>query len=189
MHLIVGLGNIGEEYKYTRHNVGFMVVDAFAKEWRIPLRTVKFSALFGIGELSKGEKTEKVIIAKPLTFMNLSGRAVKPLKDAFVIPSENIIVIHDDIDLPIGSIRIKTDGNDAGHKGIRSIYSLVEKNIIRVRMGIGRPYEKSQVVNYVLSTFGKDEVSLLKETIKNAVKSIETIIFSGLEEAQRNFNR
>lgn len=189
MFLIVGLGNIGEEYEKTRHNVGFMTIDALSKAWKIKLKTVKFSSVFGKGEVSFENKKEIVIIAKPLTFMNLSGRAVKPMSESFSIPVSNIIVVHDDLDLPIGSIRIRKDGGDAGHKGIKSIYELMDKNIIRIRLGIGRPEDKNQVVDFVLSKFTKDEEAVIKETIKDTIVAIETIINKGLEEAQRNFNK
>lgn len=189
MYLIVGLGNIGEEYEKTRHNVGFMTIDALSKAWKIRLKAVKFSAVFGKGEISFENKKENVIIAKPLTFMNLSGRAVKPLSEYFSIPAGHIIVVHDDLDLPIGSIRIRKDGGDAGHKGIKSIYELMDKNIIRLRLGIGRPEDKNQVVDFVLSKFTKEEEPIINEIIKNTVMAIETIINKGLEEAQRIFNK
>lgn len=189
MYLIAGLGNIGPEFDETRHNAGFMAIDAIAKSWRIKLKTVKHSAVFGTGEISFEDKKEKVILAKPLTFMNISGRAIKPLCDSFSIPVDRLIVVHDDIDLPVGSLRIRRNGNHAGHKGIRSIYELVDKNFIRIRIGIGRPLEKSEVVDFVLARFSKEEEKIIKEILNDTIHAIETIIFKGLEEAQRKFNR
>jgi len=189
MYVIFGLGNIGEEYKNTRHNVGFMVIDYLSKKWGIALKKAKYSTFFGKGEVSFEEKTEEVVLAKPLTFMNLSGRAVKPLSKYFMVPPSNIIILHDDIDLHLGNIRVKMGGSDAGHKGIHSISSLMGPGFIRVRIGIGRPENKEQVVDYVLSTFDNDEKSLIADSIKRATKAVETIVFKGLNEAQRQLNR
>ena len=190
MHLIFGLGNIGKEYKNTRHNAGFMVIDYLSKKWNITIKKVKHLALFGKGEISFEGIKEDIILAKPLTYMNLSGRAVKPFSEYFMIPVSHIIIVHDDIDLRLGNIKIKTGGSDAGHKGIRSIINLVNPDFIRVRVGIGRPENSGQVVaDYVLSTFDEDEKALITESIKRASEAIETTIFKGLDEAQRQFNR
>jgi len=189
MHLIFGLGNIGEEYKNTRHNVGFMVIDYLSKKWNITLKKVKYFALFGKGEISFEKIKEGVILTKPLTYMNLSGRAVKPFSEYFMIPASHIIIVHDDIDLRLGNIRIKTGGSDAGHKGIRSIINLINPDFVRVRIGIGRPEDRKQVTDYVLSTFYEDEKTLITDSIERASEAIETIIFKGLNEAQRQFNK
>jgi len=189
MYLIVGLGNIGEEYKETRHNVGFMVIDALSKEWGIKINFAKYNAFFGKGNITLDGKSFEVILAKPLTYMNLSGRAVKQLLDGFLVLPSHTIIIHDDLDLPLGSIRIKLGGSDAGHKGVKSIKELVSEPTIRVRIGIGRPQNKSEVVDFVLSPFTREEKEVLKETIKTSIKAIETIIAKGLEAAQREFNK
>lgn len=190
MYLIVGLGNIGEEFEGTRHNVGFMAIDVLSKIYKIKLKQVKHSSIFGKGEVTfSDKKKENIILAKPLTFMNLSGRAVKPLCEYFSIPQDHLIVIQDDIDLPIGSIRIRKDGNHAGHKGIRSIYEIMDSNFIRIRIGIGRPEDKSKVVDFVLSRFNKTEDEVIREVLKDTAKAIDVIIESSLEEAQRRFNR
>jgi PTH1 family peptidyl-tRNA hydrolase len=189
MNIIFGLGNIGEEYKNTRHNVGFMVIDSLAKKWGIPMKKVKYSALFGKGEVSVEDKNESIVLAKPLTYMNLSGKAVKPLSEFFMIPTSHIIVVHDDIDLMLGNIRIKQGGGDAGHKGIRSISNLIGPGYIRVRVGIGKPEEKNEVIDYVTSIFKKEEKSFINEAIKRASEAIEIIIFQGLRKAQGQFNQ
>ncbi|BAL81445.1 aminoacyl-tRNA hydrolase [Caldisericum exile] len=189
MHLIIGLGNIGKEYENTRHNVGFMVIDELSKAWKIKVNFAKFNALYGKGTVNISGNEYNIILAKPLTYMNLSGRAVKQLMDGFLVPSTHIIVIHDDLDLPLGTLRIKVGGSDAGHKGVRSIKELVEDPIIRVRIGIGRPINKEEVVNYVLEEFGKDEKFAILDVIKRSVKAIETIISKGVEVAQREFNQ
>jgi PTH1 family peptidyl-tRNA hydrolase len=186
--MIIGLGNIGEEYKNTRHNVGFMVIDCLIMKWNISLKKAKYSALLGKGKISSERKEEEVVIAKPLTFMNLSGRAVKPLSDYFMVPASNIIVVHDDIDLKLGKIKIKIGGSDAGHKGISSIAGLIGPDFIRIRIGIGRPNSKREVPDYVLATFDNDEKPLIADSIKRVADAIETIIFNGLSEAQRKFN-
>jgi len=189
MNLIVGLGNIGKEYEGTRHNVGFMVIDELAKVWGLKVNIAKFNALIGRGIAKIDGREFNVILAKPLTYMNLSGRAVKQLMDGFLVLPSNTIVIHDDLDLPLGTIRIKIGGSDAGHKGVRSIKEVVEDPVIRVRIGIGRPERKEDVVSFVLEEFTFDEKPVIKEAIKNAVKAIETIIKDGVPEAQRQFNR
>lgn len=189
MYLIVGLGNIGLNYKDTRHNIGFMVIDALAKKWRIPLKKVKYFTLFGQGVVEGKDMREDIVLAKPLTYMNLSGRAVKPLMEHFMLPPSHLIVVHDDLDLPTGSIRIKFAGGDAGHKGIRSILSMLDEDFIKVRIGIGKPDTKGKTIDHVLSRFDREEEQFIKEAINKATNAIETIIFKGLSEAQNSFNR
>jgi PTH1 family peptidyl-tRNA hydrolase len=188
MFLIVGLGNVGNESEGTRHNAGFVVVDELSRRWRIPLRTIKFQSYFGKGAIKRFGKEEHIVLAKPLTYMNLSGRAVKPLKEAFELPGDNIIIIHDDLDLPLGKIRIKRNGGDGGHKGLYSIISMTGPSFIRVRVGIGRPENKDNVVDYVLSKFRKNELPLFEESVIDASDAVEQIIFFGLEKAQNIFN-
>ncbi|MGB9695004.1 MAG: aminoacyl-tRNA hydrolase [Caldisericaceae bacterium] len=189
MFLIIGLGNIGKDYELTRHNIGFMVVDLLAKKWGVRLKTMKHSAIFGKGLATYGGFEEEVVLAKPLTYMNSSGRAVKPLADAFSVMPNHIIVIHDDVDLALGRMKVKVRGSSAGHKGVSSIMELVSDDFVRIRIGIGRPQEKKDVPDYVLSPFASQEFPIVKEMISLACDSVETIIFKGVEEASRNFNR
>jgi PTH1 family peptidyl-tRNA hydrolase len=188
MYLIVGLGNIGKEYANTRHNVGFMVIDELSKLWKLKVNFAKNNALIGRGSITIDAETYNVILAKPLTYMNLSGRAVKQLMSDFLVPPSHIIVVHDDLDLPLGKIRIRVGGNDAGHKGVRSIKELIEEPIIRVRIGIGRPDDKSDVIDFVLSPFSEEEKPAINQAIKDAAKAVETIVSKGVEIAQREFN-
>lgn len=148
MKMIVGLGNIGPQYDRTRHNTGFMVVEQFAQAHGINIKTRKMNAKYGSGFINN----EKVIVVEPTTFMNDSGIAVKPLMDYFDIPVENIAIVHDDMDLPVGKIRVKDKGSAGGHNGIKSIiYNLGTENFTRVRVGTGHPDKANSVVNYVLA--------------------------------------
>lgn len=167
MHVIVGLGNPGEKYKNTRHNLGSKVIDEL-----------------GLLDL-KG-----VALEKPKTFMNLSGKAVKPLIEKYKIKTDNLIVIHDDIDLPLGEIRIVQNRGSAGHKGVESIIeTLGTKNFIRVRIGIlpesGKPKKPE---NFVLQKFNKAEEKIVKEVIKKTTEAIGILLKEGLEKAMTKYN-
>ncbi len=188
MFLIVGLGNVGDEYTNTRHNAGFMVVDILANRWKIIPKKIKYQSFYNKGVVKRDSKVETVVIAKPLTYMNLSGRAVKPLQYAFEVPTDHIIVIHDDLDLSVGTVRIKKGGGDGGHKGLRSIISLIGPSFIRVRIGIGRPESKEDVIDYVLSPFKKSEVDIVNESLVRAADAVEDVIFLGVEKAQSIYN-
>jgi PTH1 family peptidyl-tRNA hydrolase len=189
MFLIIGLGNIGKDYEHTRHNVGFMVLDSLAKKWRIQLKTMKHSALYGRGVATNSEMSEGIVLAKPLTYMNLSGRAVKPLANAFSVLPNHIIVIHDDVDLILGRMKVKVGGSSAGHKGVDSIIDLLSDAFVRIRIGIGRPQDKKDIPDFVLSPFTSSELPIIGNMIKLASEAAETIIFKGVEEASRTFNR
>lgn len=176
MFLIAGLGNPGTKYKNNRHNIGFMVIDEITKN---------LSTLSNITKSNfKAEvlKNQTEIYVKPQTFMNLSGESIYAIKDYFKVELNHIIVIHDDLDLPFGAIRFKLGGGHGGHNGLRSIDShLSSQNYIRIRIGIGKPADKSQVANFVLDDFSKDESSKLKDIINHAILSIEEIKKSPLE--------
>ena len=166
--LIVGLGNPGKKYELNRHNVGFLAVDYLIDTFNAYKISSKFK-----GELFKGNE---FLFLKPATFMNLSGESVKLVKDFYKIPNENIIVIHDDIDLKLGALRFKRGGSSAGHNGLKSIDKLIGNDYYRVRVGVGRPEKKEEVVNYVLSDFNENELECIKknfEIIKKAVSDIE----------------
>ncbi len=173
MKLLVGLGNPGPRYYGTRHNVGFLVIDALAAAHRIALRKRTSTAQYGEGTIG----VHRVVLAKPLTYMNLSGQAVAALSVYFSILPRDLIVIHDDLDLVLGRLRLKTKGGDAGHYGVRSIIEhLGTGEFTRIRVGIGRPVRKEEVVPYVLSPFAPDELPLVEEVVQTAVKRAEDLL-------------
>ena len=189
MHLIIGLGNPGRKYQETRHNIGFQVVDEFLKENNFP--RFKFAKKFN-AEISEGILGgEKILLAKPQTFMNLSGKSVKPLIDFYKITPPGRVAIHDDIDILLGEIRIAKNRGAAGHKGIESIIKESKnKNFIRFRIGIcpktGKPKNPE---NFVLQKFNKEEKEIIKEVIKKTAKAIEYFLKEGLEKAMNKFNK
>lgn len=185
MKLIVGLGNPGNEYSRTRHNIGFMVADRVAELNRIVLNQSKFKAIIGKGEIG----SEETIIAKPQTYMNRSGEAVSSLLSFFKLNPSDCIVICDDLELPPGKIRVRGKGGHGGHNGLRSIIELTgSQEFVRVRVGIGRPADTSLVSGYVLSPFSKDEKPVIEDVIDRASRAVETIISDGVESAMNKFN-
>lgn len=183
--LIVGLGNPGLAYRHNRHNVGFMVADALADKLGIPLKRVKFKAQIGNGKLVD----IPVIIAKPLTFMNNSGEAVAPLVRYFKVPLERLLVIHDDMDLPLGTLRMRPSGGSAGHNGMLSIFDKLGTNVIpRLRVGIGRPPGRMDPADYVLQDFPRSEEELLSMVIAQACEAALAFITTGLEKAMNTYN-
>lgn len=183
--LIVGLGNPGLAYRHNRHNVGFMVADALADKLEIPLKRVKFKAQIGNGKL----EDIPIIIAKPLTFMNNSGEAVAPLVRYFKVPLERLLVIHDDMDLPLGTLRMRPSGGSAGHNGMLSIFDKLGTNAIpRLRVGIGRPPGRMDPADYVLQDFPRSEEELLSMVIAQACEAVLAFITTGLEKAMNTYN-
>ena len=177
-HLIIGLGNPGKRYEQTRHNIGFMTLDALAAQLEIDLKQKSFNALWGKGALAG----KNVLLAQPQTFMNLSGTAVRQLQSFFKTDISNLIVIHDDLDLPFGSIRLKAGGGTAGHKGLASIESnLGSSEFMRVRLGIGKPVDKSRIEGYVLEPFRKEEQTVLPEILQRAADASAEIVLNGLQ--------
>ncbi len=173
MKLIVGLGNPGSRYHATRHNMGFLVVDALGAAHHILLRRHLSTAAYGEGVIG----AHQVVFAKPLTYMNASGKAVASLCAYFSIPANDVIVIHDDLDLALSRVKLKTKGGDAGHYGVRSIIAcLGTGEFTRIRVGIGRPASKDEVVAFVLSPFTPDELPQVDEAICNAVEAIESML-------------
>ena len=162
--LLVGLGNPGKKYEKTRHNVGFMVIDELIKE----LNATNSSSSF------KGElyKSGNILLLKPTTYMNLSGESVVLVKNFYKIDLDDIVVIHDDLDLPFGAIRFKKGGGNGGHNGLKSLDTLIGKDYIRVRIGIGKPQNKSEVANYVLSNFSNNEEKYLEQIISHTIKAV-----------------
>ncbi len=185
MFLIVGLGNPGREYEETRHNAGSMLVDRLAVAYNFKFQKCGHSYL-GRAVVSGFDAA----IAKPRTYMNLSGRAVAELKELLAVPVEKIIVAYDDCDLLLGRIRIKQGGGSGGHKGVASIVNALEDSgFLRIRLGIGRPVsEREGLKDYVLEPFDDDEADALDEMLKSGVAAIETIITDGVATAMNRFN-
>ena len=173
MKLIVGLGNPGSEHLNNRHNVGFMALDNLSRHYKFEAWRSKLDGMFATTSFG----SEKFILVKPQTFMNLSGICVAKFKKFFKITVDNIFVIYDDIDLGFGEVRIKQGGGDAGHKGVRSISQhLQTKDFNRIRLGIGRPNRKDEVSHFVLSNFSKTERDKVMGLIQNLCKDFEKII-------------
>lgn len=187
MYLIAGLGNPGPEYRRTRHNVGFMVADDIASAWDIQFRKrdVLPNVLFGRGRISG----QNVLLAKPTAFMNRSGPPVAGLLKYFDIPCEDMIVVHDDIDLALGRIKIKEKGGHGGHKGVRSmIDALGSEDFIRLRIGVGRSEFGAPVTDHVLGKFGFEELKIFEQIREKARGALETILCHGAKEGMNRFN-
>lgn len=185
MYLIVGLGNPEKEYANTRHNMGFNVIDILSKKLNIKLDKLKFKALYGQGKLND----EKVLLVKPQTYMNLSGEAIIAIKNFYKISNENTVVIYDDIDLPIGEIRIKKHGSSGTHNGMKSvIQNLGTEEFPRIRIGIGKPEEKENLINYVIKKMPKEEKEKLDKSIETASEGTIKIIEKGIDIAMNEFN-
>ncbi len=183
--LIVGLGNPGREYRENRHNVGFMLLDRLAAK----LET-RFSRLQSRALVAKATYNErKIVLAKPQTFMNLSGQAVQGLMRFYKLPLANLLVAHDDLDLPPGTIRIRPDGGSAGQKGMGSILERFGTDeFARIRLGIGRPPGQMQAPDYVLQDFSPADRSVISATLDRAVEAALTFVTDGLDTAMNRFN-
>lgn len=183
--LVACLGNPGREYKQTRHNIGFMVAEKLAADVSIRMGKVQANAILGIGPVG----STRVVIAKPQTFMNLSGKSVKSLLQYYKIPLENLIVIHDDLDLPFGTLRIRQQGGPGGQKGIKSIIELLgTQDFNRIRMGIDRPPGRMDPADYVLQRFSPREETQLPEFINSASLAVQSILKEGIDRAMNQFN-
>ena len=182
--LLVGLGNPGPKYETTRHNIGFMAVDRVSDRHRISLTQQKFHGRYGSGRVGDA----KVSLLEPQTFMNLSGKAVAEAARFFRIEPDHIVVLHDEIDLDFGTVRVKIGGGHGGHNGLRDIIDKIgSKEFIRLRLGVGRPTH-GDVTNWVLSPFAKDETTTLDEMLHVAADATEVIVKDGPEAAQNEFN-
>lgn len=185
MYLIVGLGNPGKEYELTRHNLGFRVIDALAKELNVDVTRSNCNALIGNGQV----EVTKVILAKPQTFMNLSGDSVKELMNWYKIELDHLLLINDDLDLDPGKIRIKEKGNSAGHKGVESVINRIgTSNFVRIRIGIGRETLGGDNSKYVLEKPRPDQLEALDSSISAAADAVKSIIKNGVEQAMNEFN-
>lgn len=180
MYLISGLGNPGDKYANTRHNIGFLVIEEITKNLLTTnINNPNFQA--------KVQKYLTNLYVRPQTFMNLSGDSILSIVDYYDIPNENIIIIHDDLDLPFGTVKFKIGGGHGGHNGLRSIDSQIGKDYIRIRVGIGKPENKVDVANYVLSNFSKEQVIELGDIIAHVIKSIDALKKLSLEEVKSTF--
>lgn len=186
MYLIVGLGNPGRDYVGTRHNIGFEVIDVISSKYDININKEKFRAIYGEGRIGG----ERVILAKPQTFMNLSGESVREIMSWYKIAPENLIVIYDDISLEVGTLRIRPKGSAGGHNGVKNIiYQLNTDVFPRIKIGIGAPKTREyELVDYVLGKFQKEEVDILIKAAIKTAEAVETIIKSGTELAMSKFN-
>jgi len=184
-YIIVGLGNPGREYQHNRHNVGFMVVDQLAESAGIPIRRVSFRALIGKGSLDG----QPAILAKPQTFMNDSGTAVAAIMRYHKIPFENLLVVHDDLDLPFGCLRLRPEGSAGGQRGMASIIKQLNTQVFaRLRVGIGRPPGRMDPRDYVLHDFDVSENVLLPEVLQSAMQAIHMFLLNGIEQAMNAYN-
>ena len=185
MWIIVGLGNPGAKYDGTRHNIGFEVVDEIGRS----------NGAMGYQNNFHGDtdkirlSNETVLLLKPMTFMNVSGKSVQAAAAFFKIKPENILVVHDDLDLPLGVVRVKKGGGHGGHNGLRDISAKLGNNYGRIRMGIGRPQYKGAEADYVLGRYKSEEQTKVTDQLKLAMTAIEKVISEGYDAAQMNFNQ
>jgi len=184
--VIVGLGNPGIHYRGNRHNIGFLVVDRLAEINHILISHRRFKALYGTGKID----SQEVVAVKPMTFMNRSGEGVEKALRFFCVGVEDLIVIHDDLDLPFGRLRFKRRGGDGGHQGVRSIIeSLGDNTFLRLKVGIGRPPQGIDPAEYVLASFDESERPYLNEIISVAAQSVAVALLEGLEAAMSRFQK
>jgi peptidyl-tRNA hydrolase, PTH1 family len=187
-YLVVGLGNPGPAYRGNRHNVGFLVLDVLAGRLGARFKAHKGRADVVEGRLG-APPSPRVVLAKPKSYMNLSGGPVASLRDFFKVPVEQIVVVHDELDLPYGSLRLKRGGGDNGHNGLRSVtQSLSSREYLRVRFGIGRPPGRMDPADYVLRDFSAVERKDLDFHVDRAADAVEVLVREGLEAAQNRFN-
>lgn len=184
MKVIVGLGNPGSKYEFTRHNAGFLMVDFYASENSFDIKKLKYKAL--VGERLIGG--EKVLFVKPQTFMNLSGDSVREIADYYNVSMEDVLVIYDDISLPLGKIRIRKKGSAGGHNGIKDIILKTGTDVFpRLKIGVSEN-KNIDLINYVLGSFSKKELEVLREVAKTAVKVIETFVKDGADKCMNLYN-
>ena len=185
MYLIVGLGNPEPEYSRTRHNMGFDVINEIAKRQEIELSRTKFNGIYGSGIVEE----EKVILLKPQTFMNLSGQCIKTFMDFYKIPIENVLVIYDDMDVEIGSIKLRKKGGPGTHNGAKSVvHELVSEDFPRIRVGIGKPVDEYDAIDYVIGQVEEETYEKLKVGIDKAADAVEEFLKNRIDNAMNKFN-
>jgi PTH1 family peptidyl-tRNA hydrolase len=187
--LIVGLGNPGPDYAANRHNVGFMVADLLAERMGAKFKAHKARAQVVEGRMgAPGPANRRVVLAKPLSYMNLSGGPVTALRDFYKVPTANIVAIHDELDIDFGALRVKLGGGDNGHNGLKSMTKAMGPDYHRVRFGIGRPPGRMQVADFVLKDFSSTERKELGYFVDRAADAVECLVTEGLERAQSSYN-
>ena len=185
MKMIIGLGNPGKQYETTRHNVGFKAIDLLAEQLSAPAPQTKFNGLFSTVHVG----TEKVMLVKPLTFMNLSGECVRPLMDYYDVSDEDIVVIYDDLDLTPGKLRLRAKGGAGGHNGMKSLIAHIGTDEFnRIRIGVGRPDGRMGVADYVLSSFSKEEQPLIDEAIERSASACKAWLNAPFLEVMNEYN-
>lgn len=185
LFIIAGLGNPGSRFDNTRHNIGFEAVDRLSEKYGIKITKLKFKALYGDGVI----EGKRVLLVKPQTFMNLSGDSLREIIEWYKIPMDNLLVIYDDIDLPVSKIRIRPAGSAGTHNGMRSIvYQLQKDNFPRIKIGIGTPPEGWDLADFVLSKFSLDDKKLMEESLKNTLEAIPLLLKSGINAAMNRYN-
>lgn len=186
MYIIIGLGNPSREYEHTRHNIGFDVITRISNDYNIPMDFKKHKAICGKGMI----EGEKVILAKPQTYMNLSGESVRELADFYKVPNENIIIIYDDISLDVGQLRIRQKGSAGGHNGIKSIIAhLGTQEFPRIKVGVGDKPKGWDLADYVLSRFQGEDAVIIKDAVSKSSQAVKAIINHGLDSAMNLYNR
>jgi peptidyl-tRNA hydrolase, PTH1 family len=184
--LLVGLGNPGKKYAKTRHNVGFLILDRLAEKWGVSLNREKFSGIFG----EHRQDEEKIYLVKPQTFMNLSGECVQSWARFLKLEPGDLLVTHDELDLPLGRMKAQWAAGPAGHQGVTHIVDrLGHQDFNRLRVGVGHPGKQKEVVDFVLSPFSAEEQPLLEEVLDQAVHALETFVQKGLDAVARMVNR
>lgn len=186
MYVILGIGNPGKKYEGTRHNIGFIAMDYMESKYGIKINKIKHKALIGEGNIAG----EKVVLVKPQTYVNLSGESLREVCSFYKIPPEKVIVIHDDVSLDVGKIRIRTKGSDGGHNGIKSIiYQLKSDEFTRIKVGVGGAPEHYDLADWVLGKFSKEEISHMSKAVDAIVEdAIPMIIEKGSDAAMNSFN-
>jgi PTH1 family peptidyl-tRNA hydrolase len=184
MYIIVGLGNPGQKYERTRHNVGWMALDEIIAEYKLEEVKEKFESKVYKGIIAE----EKVIAIKPLTFMNLSGKAVARFVSFHKVPTAKLVVLYDDLDMEPGKVRVKLEGGDGGHNGIKSINSFVAKDYLRIKIGIGHPGTREAVNDYVLKNFSKGELEIIQQANKMVAKLFKYVISGDLDKFKSGVN-
>ena len=185
MYLIIGLGNPEPEYAKTRHNMGFNVINKLSEKFNIAVNKSKFKALYGTGEINN----EKVVLVKPQTYMNLSGEAVQEFVNFYKVDLDQVLVIYDDIDTVPGKIRIRKSGGPGTHNGMKSVVScLNSEDFMRVRVGIGMPEFKHDLINYVIGHVPEEEFNNLQKGVELAEQAVEEIVKNGVDIAMNKFN-
>ena len=187
---VVGLGNPGRQYERTRHNVGFMVVQELVRRWNVPPHKEAFGSHLYDVRVSKGQQTRRVMLLEPQTYMNCSGRAVRQMVDFYKLPCRDMLVVLDDMALPLGQLRARAEGSAGGHNGLADILLAMGTNAVpRLRLGIGNPPGRMEWKDYVLTAFGRDEMAVIEPAIVTAASAVEDWVFFGLDMMMEKYNR